>query len=114
MPGFDRTGPLGGGPRTGGGFGLCGPGAGTGSGRGYGLGVGRGGRPRGGGRGRCFGGGGGYAYGRGYGRGYGRFGAFGADADIASLQAQADELRAELDAVEARLAETLKKADDVG
>jgi hypothetical protein len=27
MPGFDRTGPMGGGPATGGGFGYCGPNA---------------------------------------------------------------------------------------
>ena len=31
MPGFDRTGPMGQGPRTGGGFGYCGPNAGAGS-----------------------------------------------------------------------------------
>lgn len=31
MSGFDRTGPMGQGPRTGGGFGYCGPGAATGS-----------------------------------------------------------------------------------
>jgi len=60
MPGFDGTGPLGQGPRTGGGFGVCPPGVGpalptTGGGVLYG--VGRGGWPRGGGRGRCFGGG---------------------------------------------------------
>jgi len=56
MPRFDRTGPMGRGPRTGGGFGFCGP---------YSYpvvgpvvyGVGRGGIPYGGGRGRCFGGG---------------------------------------------------------
>jgi hypothetical protein len=59
MPGFDKTGPLGQGPLTGGGFGRCRPGADDDS-----LmrddtrwGIGRGGRPRGGGRGRCFGGG---------------------------------------------------------
>jgi len=34
MPGFDRTGPMGQGPRTGGGFGYCGSGAGAGSSRG--------------------------------------------------------------------------------
>ena len=51
MPGFDGTGPLGQGPRTGGGRGYCPPVAGS-----Y-YGVGRGGRPRGGGRGRAFGGG---------------------------------------------------------
>lgn len=58
MPGFDRTGPLGGGPRTGWGRGYCT--AGTGAGRinqsGMTRGLGRGGIPWGGGRGRCFGG----------------------------------------------------------
>jgi len=60
MPGFDGTGPLGQGPRTGGGFGVCPPGAGVAPVAvppGVGYGVGRGGRPRGGGRGRAFGGG---------------------------------------------------------
>jgi hypothetical protein len=58
MPGFDRTGPFGAGPRTGWGAGLCGiPGArGTGALGGTLRGVGRGGFPWGGGRGRCFGG----------------------------------------------------------
>ena len=58
MPAFDGTGPLGQGPRTGGGFGCCPPTAGPYS---YGApvvyGVGRGGLPRGGGRGFAFGGG---------------------------------------------------------
>ncbi len=50
MPGFDRTGPLGQGPMTGGGFGRCGQGgAGLGAGLGRGMGAGRG---RGFGRGR--------------------------------------------------------------
>jgi len=68
MPGFNGTGPQGLGPRTGGGFGYCPPGAGPvpvgygGIYRGVGLGVGRGGYPRGGGRGRAWGGG------RGFGR----------------------------------------------
>jgi len=56
MPGFDGTGPAGMGPRTGGGFGYCAPGAVPAPG-GYAPGVGRGGFPRGGGRGRAFGGG---------------------------------------------------------
>jgi len=60
MPGFDGTGPMGLGPRTGGGFGFCPPGAGSAVG-GYApgvvYGVGRGGIPWGGGRGRAFGGG---------------------------------------------------------
>ena len=41
MPGFDRTGPMGKGPMTGGGFGRCGGGFG-GRGFGYGAGAGRG------------------------------------------------------------------------
>ena len=79
MPGFDGTGPMGMGPRTGGGRGFCPPGIGTAPyggnfyganpyyggypyggnpyGYGVGFGVGRGGFPRGGGRGRAFGGG---------------------------------------------------------
>lgn len=60
MPGFDRTGPMGMGPRTGGGFGLCGPGPVVGRGAGYRgafFGAGRGGYPYGGGRGRVWGGG---------------------------------------------------------
>ncbi|MFH1314316.1 MAG: DUF5320 domain-containing protein [Candidatus Eisenbacteria bacterium] len=60
MPGFDRTGPRGLGSRTGGGFGLCGPGAGRSQGGyvpGVVYGVGRGGIPWGCGRGRAFGGG---------------------------------------------------------
>ena len=60
MPGLDRTGPMGMGPRTGGGFGLCGPGPVVGRGAGYRgafFGAGRGGYPYGGGRGRAWGGG---------------------------------------------------------
>lgn len=58
MPGFDRTGPLGGGPRTGGGRGNCTIGTGTGRiNQSVPMrGLGRGGIPWGGGRGRCFGG----------------------------------------------------------
>lgn len=58
MPGFDGTGPMGMGPRTGGGFGFCPPGTGPAP-AGYVptmvYGVGRGGIPWGGGRGRAFG-----------------------------------------------------------
>ena len=60
MPGFDGTGPMGLGPRTGGGFGFCSPGVGpspVGYLPGVFYGVGRGGIPWGGGRGRAFGGG---------------------------------------------------------
>lgn len=58
MPGFDRTGPRGQGPRTGGGRGVCPPASEAYT---YGepvvYGVGRGGIPRGGGRGFAHGGG---------------------------------------------------------
>ncbi len=59
MPGFNGTGPMGMGPRTGGGRGFCAPGAGAGLGYGAGMyrGAGQGGIPWGGGRGRAWGGG---------------------------------------------------------
>lgn len=59
MPGFDGRGPLGQGPRTGGGFGYCSPQAdrsAVSSAVTAVYGAGRGGVPYGGGRGRCFGG----------------------------------------------------------
>ncbi|MDQ1239547.1 MAG: hypothetical protein QG577_1733 [Thermodesulfobacteriota bacterium] len=59
MPRFDRTGPLGAGPRTGWGQGRCVTGSGIGQGQpgaGVARGLGRGGATFGGGRGRCFGG----------------------------------------------------------
>ncbi len=64
MPGFNGTGPMGMGPRTGGGFGYCSPGSGPGMmfNRGAYYGVGRGGYPRGGGRGRAWGGGRGFGW----------------------------------------------------
>ena len=81
MPGFDRTGPRGDGPRTGGGFGLCNPRAARPSTGDYGYpmrGTGRGFAPWGGGRGHAYGGGrgagfwgGGRRGGFGYGRGSG-------------------------------------------
>ncbi|MBN2081631.1 DUF5320 domain-containing protein [bacterium] len=63
MPGFDRTGPRGQGPLTGGGRGPCGGGRYANRGDYSGYGLGRGGRPYGGGRGYGYGGG------RGMGRG---------------------------------------------
>ncbi|HLA28820.1 MAG TPA: DUF5320 domain-containing protein [Syntrophales bacterium] len=54
MPGFDGNGPTGMGPRTGGAFGSCPPGAGTTAGTSL-RGIGRGGLPWGGGRGRLWG-----------------------------------------------------------
>lgn len=63
MPGYDRTGPRGEGPLTGGRRGLCVSPELRGRGGAPGFGVGRGGAPYGGGRGRAWGGG----YGQGYG-----------------------------------------------
>jgi len=62
MPGHDGTGPMGQGPRTGGGFGWCPP---VGDPRMFPpvYGVGRGGIPWGGGRGRNWGGGRGFGWG---------------------------------------------------
>lgn len=59
MPGRDGTGPMGYGPRSGGGFGGCPPVEGAPGVRPV-YGAGRGGIPWGGGRGRAWGGGGGY------------------------------------------------------
>ncbi|MEJ2744511.1 MAG: DUF5320 domain-containing protein [bacterium] len=61
MPGRDGTGPMGYGPRTGGGFGWCPPVTGAPTARPV-YGVGRGGIPWGGGRGRAWGGGRGYGW----------------------------------------------------
>ena len=64
MPGFDKTGPEGKGPRTGRGEGICGTDKtkddvkqSTAENKEEIWGLGRGGRPRGGGRGRGYGGG---------------------------------------------------------
>lgn len=114
MPGFDRTGPMGAGPMTGGARGRCNPAtAGTvradvgGYGYGRGLGLRRGFRGiNGPGRG----------WGRGYGRGYIGYPAavgpdFPVDApdEIGMLKAQADALRASLDAINRRLDDLEKK-----
>ena len=105
MPGHDRTGPRGQGPKTGGGFGYCGN-----LGRdadtaamdyGRGLGPGGRGRQRGFRRGFCF-----------FGRGRGGIG-YGApwfpeatqpNLIKSNLEAEAEELRRRLDALEQRLA----------
>jgi hypothetical protein len=105
MPGYDRTGPWGQGPRTGGGFGSCrtpAPQADTDE-RSYGSGFGRGGRglQRGFRRGFCF-----FGRGRG-GSGYGaRWVPETAPPNLAmpNLEAEAEGLRRRLDAIEQRLA----------
>lgn len=105
MPGFDRSGPQGEGPRTGRGFGLCGPWAADAEAgfRAFDR------RPWGGGRGMqrgfrrgfCFFSRGGYAGGfrpnRAAGAGF-------ADTAAAEMRAQAAELRRRLAAIEERLA----------
>jgi hypothetical protein len=97
MPGYDRTGPEGRGPMTGGGFGRCGsgfragpadggPGLGYGAGRGYGRGRGRRGCRR-------------FA-----GSGTGVFSGFRRDSK-ARLQGYAEDLESELSQVRDRLAQ---------
>ncbi|MBW1741525.1 MAG: DUF5320 domain-containing protein [Deltaproteobacteria bacterium] len=107
MPGFDRTGPLGEGPMTGGGFGYCGSGRSTGYlprrrtfyGR---FGAGRG---PGFGRGRVFG--------RGYSIGYAYWRPMALDqkAELAELQREANDLKAYLKDLEARIAELEKPSE---
>lgn len=115
MPGFNGTGPMGMGPRTGGGFGYCPPVAGPAApiGGGFNFGVGRGGYPRGGGRGRAWGGGRGPGWGmypgmapRGYFNPY-VGSAYQADpsAERAFLEQQAKGLQNELELIRQRLEE---------
>jgi len=107
MPGFDRTGPEGTGPMTGGARGLCNPaGANAGSagayGRGRGLGYGRGFR-------------GGFGPGRGLRRGFGPRGyapAYAAQTypaggrnELSALKAQAADMKGALDEINHRIAE---------
>jgi len=84
MPGFDKTGPEGKGPMTGGGRGKCGSGRRT---FGSQKGVGQGGSPLGGGAGRCWGG------------GRGRNAASETPQSVNDLSSYAEELEKELKAV---------------
>jgi len=102
MPGFDRTGPMGAGPMTGGARGRCNP-ANAGNapryyGTGYGLGLRRGFR-------------GGYGWGYGV-PAYGVPAATPADpaAELDALKAQAAQVKSTLDAIENRI-NALKKTD---
>ncbi len=107
MPGFDRTGPQGLGPMTGGRRGLCNPRAiGYGSQSAGGFGYGRGfGMGRGYGRGFGRGMGMGYGYGPGYGPGYPLEPAD----ETAQLKTEADYMKKSLDAINKRLEELEKK-----
>ena len=138
MPGLNRTGPLGEGPRTGRGLGLCNPRSGAsatrfawGAGRGLGFGRGRGfgrgfgpGMGRGRGYGRGFGPG--MGWGRGYGRGFGwwRFGdpwstgyapAYPAETlepgeEVEILRSEADSLKNTLDQIKKRIEKLERKS----
>jgi hypothetical protein len=115
MPGFDRTGPMGAGPMTGGARGLCNPAnagynpgftEGFSYGRGLGLRCGFRGRfgPDRGGWGRCFG--------RGYGwhpPAVGQAYPAGASDEIDMLRANANYLQKSLDAINNRIEELEKK-----
>lgn len=95
MPGFDRSGPTGNGPMTGGRRGLCvSPSPQDGS---INYGYKRGGRGFGRGRGLARGWGGGYT-------GFGRYATSRAD-EKTMLQAEADTLKASLESIQKRLAE---------
>jgi hypothetical protein len=112
MPGYDRTGPMGRGPMTGGGFGPCGTGRWNDEDRpgAFGRGFRAGGRglQRGFRRGRCF-----FSRGRqpggdeaGYGAGFGPRRAAGGgapEAGAADLRDEAAELRRRLEVIEQRL-----------
>jgi len=105
MPGFDRTGPQGLGPMTGGARGLCNPRA-SGYGSQFAGGFGYG---RGFGMGRGYGRGFGRGMGMGYGPGYGpRYPLEAAD-ETAQLKAEADYMKKSLDAINKRLEELEKK-----
>jgi hypothetical protein len=104
MPGFNRTGPLGAGPRTGRGQGLCGTTTGSSRFSWSGLlrGIGRGGVPWGGGRGRCFGGG-----------ASGRQGRFAGPMPILSVQDEAEVLKTELAAAEEEIAAMKSRLEEL-
>ena len=114
MPAFDGTGPLGQGPRTGGGFGFCQPTTGPYYGQAVVYGVGRGGIPRGGGRGFAFGGGRGRGRGRRFGRAYPSAPAYypapvpvqvSPEQEIAWLKDQSQMMQDQLNQINARITE---------
>ncbi len=102
MPGFDRTGPLGAGPMTGGGFGLCGGRAAVGRGAGPGLARGFRGGFGGGVRHRA----------RGWGYGPMDWGPSGPMDERSILEAQVAGLRSELEVLQRRLSELTPRAED--
>ena len=116
MPGFDGRGPRGLGPRTGGGFGVCGPGAGrsqTGNAPGVVYGVGRGGIPWGGGRGRVFGGGRGRSRRAGVGYAVAPYGGAAPSPAIAPVEEKAF-LKSEITNLEQQLAAVKSRLAEIG
>jgi hypothetical protein len=108
MPGFDRSGPMGAGPMTGGRRGLCGGAYGPYAvGMGYGRGLGF---RRGYGRGRGFGyaGYGGYPYPPAFGPAY----PVSRADEMAMLRAEANAMKASLESVQSRIAELEKEASE--
>ena len=109
MPGFDRSGPMGAGPMTGGRRGLCGGAYGHPSA--FGAGVGRGqGLRRGYRRGRCVG----YAEYGGYAYPPAAVPAYPVSRadEMAMLRAEANAMKASLDSVQNRIAELEKEASE--
>jgi len=96
MPGFDRTGPMGAGPMTGGGRGYCG--RRTGNMPYYGRGAGRG---RGFGRSAAYGRG--FGFGRGYGAAAPGYYPMAAGNELGLLRNEADYLKNELEAIQRRI-----------
>ena len=117
MPGFDRTGPLGQGPRTGRGLGYCAGGRFADAQFGLGYGAGRGGVPRGGGRGRAWGGGHGRFGPGGFLRAYDLYWSHPAKeifndmivTERERLEAAMSDLQAEIDSIKKRLEEIAKE-----
>jgi len=96
MPGFNKTGPMGMGPRTGGGRGFCAPEAETRNGSGRARGAGRGTAPFGGNKGRVCGGGRARQW---FGPAEGQFGSAGRETELDLLKDQAGMLEDELAAI---------------
>ena len=119
MPGFNRSGPMGAGPMTGWGRGMCGRSAGAGNppaygGRGYGYGYGRG---MGFGRGFCRGRGRGLGPAAGeYGYGYPPETGYGYPAsktdEIEMLRSNAEAMKNSLEAIQQKIAELEKEGSE--
>ena len=112
IPGFDRTGPMGAGPMTGGAKGRCIP-ANTGIRPTYSadFGYGRARGPRRGSRGGI---GPGWARGRGFGRGYRRYSPAANPAEPTDAASEMDMLKAEAAGIQKSLEAVKKRLDEIG